>query len=164
MKYVKIKKLVAFIITVLMFSILPTLVNGQKQCTNGNCPKGRTCINGYCVKITGCNCSVRPIPFECGAVCGFLANQAVAAKTTLATIYYSDSQSATISFSLDKPGKISAKIFDMTGQLVERLADKIFEGGDHELKWDATGANAGIYMVQFNAGAYSEMKKISVLK
>lgn len=50
------------------------------------------------------------------------------------------------------------------GSFIKTVTDAIFEQGEHELQWDATGVIAGIYMVQFNAGSYSEMKKISVLK
>lgn len=158
------KRLFAFNITVMMFSVMPALVNAQKKCPDGNCPKGQICVNGTCVKSGGgnggggtlCNCFVRPIPFECGQICGW--------RTTLTTIYYSGSQPATVSFSLDKPEKISAKIFDMTGQLVKTLADKIFEKGEHKLQWDPAGVNAGIYIVQFNTSSYSETKKISVIK
>ena len=69
----------------------------------------------------------------------------------------------TLSFSLGQSEKISTKIYDLTGRLVQTLTDKIFEQGDHELQWDAAGVNAGIYMVRFNAGPYSEMKKIAVI-
>ncbi len=159
MKIQTTKKFFAFIITILIFSVMPTLVNAQKKCPDGNCPKGQVCVNGVCTKSGGgtiCNCFIRPIPFECGQICGW--------KTTLTNIYYSGSQSTTISFSLEQAEKLSVKIFDMTGRLVTTLADKMFEQGEHKLQWDAAGVIAGIYIVQFNTSAYSETKKISVIK
>ena len=146
MKALLTKKLFASIITVMMFSILPALVNAQKKCTDGKCPNGQICSNGYCVKYGGGG-------WPCFRPCGGWY-----------TIYYSGSQSATISFFLDKPEKISVKIFNMTGRLVKTLTDKILEQGEHQLQWDAAGVNAGVYIVQFNTGTYSETQKISVLK
>ena len=69
-----------------------------------------------------------------------------------------------LSFSLGQSEKISTKIYDLTGRLVQTLTDKIFEQGDHELQWDAAGVNAGIYIVQLNSRTYRETKKISVVK
>lgn len=139
------KKLFAFILSTMMFSIMPVLVNAQKNCTDGKCPKGQICYNGYCVKFGGWGgCTTR--------ACGWK------------TIYNSGSQSAVISFSLEKPEKLSVKIFDMTGRFMKTLADKVFEQGEHQLQWDAAGVNAGIYIVQLNDGTYREAKKIAVIK
>ena len=141
------KKLFAFILSTMMFFIMPVLVNAQKNCTDGNCPKGQICSNGYCIKSGGG-----------GWTCG----RGGCWKTTVTN--NPGSQPAAISFSIDKPEKISVKIFDMTGRLMKKLADKTFEQGEHKLQWDAAGVNAGIYIVQFNVGAYSESKKIAVIK
>ena len=145
MKRQSTKKYVAFIIAIMMFSIMPVLVNAQKKCPDGNCPKGQICSNGNCVKYGGWGgCTTR--------ACGWK------------TIYYAGSQSATISFYMDQAEKLSVKIFDMTGRLMKTLGDKIFEQGEHQLQWDAAGVNAGIYIVQFNNGTYRETEKISVIK
>ena len=129
------KKLFAFIITVMMFSV--SLLHAQ-------CKRNEI-FECYTSRATGeiiCHC----------------------VKAHHVKLSASGSQPGAISFSLDKPEKISAKIYDMTGRLVKTLPDEIFERGEHELQWDAAGANAGIYMVQFNAGSNSEMKKVFVIK
>ena len=166
MKHQSTKKLFAFIITVMIFSLMPASVNAQKKCTNGHCPKGYTCVDGYCVKSGGggCNCFVRPIPFECGQICGFKTNGTTINGTTFTNIYSSVPHSVTISFSNEQAEKIAVGVYDMTGRLVKTLADKMLEQGNHELLWDAAGVNAGIYLVQFNSGTYRETKKISVIK
>lgn len=80
------KSLFALTMALMLFSILPIWTDAQtalteanqikppKKCHNGNCPNGYNCVNGYCVEDIFCNCLVRPIPFECAAVCGFLTN------------------------------------------------------------------------------------------
>lgn len=136
------KKIFAFILTMMIFSIIPETTNAQKKCLDGNCPRGFYCSDGHCIKLwTGPVCPHCPWNI----------------------IYSYGSQAAAISFSLDKPEKISVKIFDMTGRLVKTLADKSFEQGVHELQWDAAGVNAGIYIVQLITGSYRETKKISVV-
>ena len=149
------KKLLVFIIAIMMFSAMPALVNAQKKCINGNCGKGWICVNGYCVKSGGgfCNCLVRPIPAQCAPACGF--------KIPLPTIYHSSSQLAAISFCLHQPEKISVRVFYINGRLVKTLTDKLFNQGEHKLQWDAAGVNAGVYIVQFTNGRYSETKKIA---
>lgn len=123
---------------------MPALVNAQKKCPDErSCPKGFYCSDGDCIK------------FWTGPVCP---------KCPWQIIYNYGSQSASISFSLDKTEKILVKIFDLTGRLMKTLTDKNFEQGVHELRWDAAGVTAGIYIVQLNTGNYRETKKISVIK
>ncbi len=92
----------------------------------------------------------------CGCVKNGHGNNFVAVATS--------QQSIAASFQIEHPTIISIKIYDATGRLVKTLADKVFEQGEHQLQLDAAGVNAGIYMVRFNAGDYSEAKKISVIK
>ena len=86
-------------------------------------------------------------------------------ETSLTDIYPNPaSGSATVSFSLSQTQKVSFKLFDMTGRLVSTLEDEIFEEGENEFLWNASGVNAGIYFLKMNAGSDSETKKISVIK
>ena len=138
-----VKKHVAYIIVLMMFSVMPALVNAQKKCPDGNCPKGYYCSDGHCIKSWT------------GPVCP---------RCPWNAIYSYGSRSASVSFSLDKPEKISVKIFDLTGRLIKTLADKIFEQGLHELQWDAAGVETGIYIIQRYTGTSIQTRKISVVK
>jgi len=134
------KKFFAFIIMMMMFSALPQLASAQK---NKPCPPG--------------------YKFECGGrppYCGCVKNGNGKNFVAFAT----SQQSIAASFQIEHPTIISIKIYDTTGRLVKTLADKVFEQGEHQLQLDAAGVNAGIYMIRFNAGDYSETKKISVIK
>jgi hypothetical protein len=136
----------AFIIATLMFSVMTVTADAQNKPNN---------IADSRIKGGSCNCNKRPISFSCGQICGW--------RTTTVT-NTPGSQSVTISLFLQQAEKLSVKIFDMTGLLVKTLADKIFDQGEHQLQWDADGINAGIYIVQFSTGTYSETKKIVVVK
>lgn len=148
MKHQTTKKLFAFITAIMMFSIMPVIANAQNKLNDKSSGNSR-------IKGGWCNCNKRPIPFSCGQLCGW--------RTTTVT-NNPGSQSYAVSFYVDMPENIAVKIFDMTGRLVKALADKTFEQGEHKLQWDAAGINDGIYIVQLNAGAYSETKKIAVIK
>lgn len=74
------------------------------------------------------------------------------------------SNSTSISFSISNSEKVYIKIFDEAGRLVKILADSKFEKGKYELKWNTTGIGSGIYFLQFDAGIYSDTKKILVAK
>ena len=181
MKQQTTKKLFAFIITAMMFSVMPVLVKAQKKCPDGNCPTGQVCFGGYCVKSGGCPGNQVPVLYSCGTrsaprLCvkceppGHVAKHQAegwktpASETTLTNIYYFGSQPAAISFSLDKPEKISAKIFDMTGQLVKTFADQFFEEGEHSIEWNTTGVNEGVYTLQLQSAPFSHMEKLVVMK
>lgn len=74
------------------------------------------------------------------------------------------SSSTTISFSLSQSQKISLKIFDMNGKLVKAIADKMFESGDQQIKWNTLDVKAGIYLLRMEGTNYSETKKLVVIK
>jgi len=74
------------------------------------------------------------------------------------------SSSAIFSFSLPAAGKVSLKIFDMNGRLINAVAEKVFAAGEHQLKWDATNVRAGIYILKMQAGNYAETKKVIVVR
>ena len=74
------------------------------------------------------------------------------------------SKSGTISFSLRKSEKVSIKIFDSSGRLVSTPANKVFEPGESQLKWNASGLNAGIYYLQFQSEEEVVLEKLILAK
>ncbi len=71
---------------------------------------------------------------------------------------------ANISFFLDRPEKVSVKIFDITGRQVKGLVEKIFPQGENQVQWNTSGIQAGMYFLKIDAGVYSNTKKIWVIK
>jgi hypothetical protein len=74
------------------------------------------------------------------------------------------SNSTTISFSLTQALNISLRIYDLNGRLVETLADKIFNAGENEIRWDAEEMEDGIYFLQFLSAENLQVKKLIVAK
>ena len=144
------KKLFAFIIILTILSALPELVIAQtlKKCNpRGQCPNGYICYFGYCIR-------------ECTR-CPYLLTDG---SPAIEAVSISSANSNEISFLLTQVQNVSAKIYDATGRLVKTLADKVFEQGKHTLRLGTAEINPGIFIVRFNTGTYSEMKKIFVIK
>ncbi len=81
----------------------------------------------------------------------------------------------TIRFALPEAGKVTLRIYALTGQLVRELIQASYSSGRHQLVWDAqdekgTRVASGIYFYRLavqpeNGGApFVQTKKMTVLK
>jgi hypothetical protein len=74
-----------------------------------------------------------------------------------------------IKYSIPQNGRVTVKIFNVTGNEIMTLVDKEMLAGSHEVKWngkDNTGATvtSGVYFVKLSSGTYVETKKMMFLK
>ena len=72
--------------------------------------------------------------------------------------------SSTISFYVAKDENVLIKVFDINGRLVASIGEGFYKEGDHDVFWDASGINSGIYFLRMEAGDYVQTEKISVIK
>jgi hypothetical protein len=72
--------------------------------------------------------------------------------------------STTIKFSIPQSSDVTLKIFNTLGQEVSTLLDQNMEAGSHTINFDASELNSGIYFYKLDAGSYSEVKKMTLLK
>jgi len=70
----------------------------------------------------------------------------------------------TIKFSLDRPAKVSLKIYNIAGQLVKTLFSKQLGRGSHLYNWNAKELASGLYFYQLKAGSHSFTKKAILIK
>jgi M6 family metalloprotease-like protein len=75
----------------------------------------------------------------------------------------------TIAFYL--PGRLPVRleVFDVTGRLVTRLGEGIYDAGPHRVEWNGTDANgtrvsSGMYVYRLTAGSRTISKKMILLK
>ncbi len=66
----------------------------------------------------------------------------------------------TIKYYLDKPTRVSLKIFNATGQEMVTLADGYQAAGEHHVKWTPEGLAGGIYLCKLKTDNHSETKKL----
>ena len=70
----------------------------------------------------------------------------------------------TIPFNLAKNGHVSVEIYDMTGRCVSTVVNEPMAAGYHEVKFNAQHLSSGLYLYRLQAGNYTQVKKMVVLK
>jgi hypothetical protein len=72
--------------------------------------------------------------------------------------------STKIRFTLQQESDVKIKVFDQLGQEVTRLLDTQMESGYHEVEFNAAGYASGLYFYSIEAGSFTEVKKMMLLK
>ena len=70
----------------------------------------------------------------------------------------------TIKYNLPNSADIIIEIYDILGRSIETLVNGQQQAGYHQGVWDAKDASSGMYFYRIQAGDYSEIKKMLVLK
>jgi predicted outer membrane repeat protein len=69
-----------------------------------------------------------------------------------------------ISYQLSANGHVSLRIYDTAGRLVTTLVSGWREAGSHQVTWDASGLPSGLYFCRVQAGDFSAVQKLILLK
>jgi plastocyanin len=69
-----------------------------------------------------------------------------------------------ISFDIPFQTTVSLKIYNLIGQEVATIANENMPAGSYSKMWNAISMSSGIYYYRLQAGAYSETKKLVLLK
>jgi uncharacterized protein (TIGR02145 family) len=69
-----------------------------------------------------------------------------------------------IGYQLPVNSAISINIYNVHGQLVEKLVDEQIDTGHHEVVWNVKNNPNGLYIVKMSAGNYISTQKIMLLK
>jgi flagellar hook assembly protein FlgD len=77
--------------------------------------------------------------------------------------------SATVAFTLVKPGRSDVRVYDLRGRLIRVLAEGHFDVGRHEVTWhgkDNAGRRvaSGVYFVRMQAGGVDQIKRMVLVK
>jgi photosystem II stability/assembly factor-like uncharacterized protein len=70
----------------------------------------------------------------------------------------------TIEFSLPHSAFVTLSIFNILGGEVAALCSENVQSGTHQIKWDAQGFPSGIYFYRLQVGAFTETKKLLLLR
>jgi peroxiredoxin len=68
----------------------------------------------------------------------------------------------TISFNLKEKSYVDLIIYDITGKIVSTLVSEERALGNHEITFNASTLNSGIYYYQLNAGDYTQTRRMMV--
>ncbi|HTR80270.1 MAG TPA: T9SS type A sorting domain-containing protein, partial [Bacteroidota bacterium] len=72
--------------------------------------------------------------------------------------------STTISFSIAKASNVKLTVYNLLGQKVATLVDRFMNPGDQSVVFDASKLSSGMYIYRLDAGAFSSVKKMMLLK
>ncbi|MDO9548451.1 MAG: T9SS type A sorting domain-containing protein [Candidatus Marinimicrobia bacterium] len=65
----------------------------------------------------------------------------------------------TIKYDIPKTSQVTLTIYDMNGQVVERLVIQTQEPGFYSVNWDARNVSTGMYFYRVQADGFSAVKK-----
>ena len=72
--------------------------------------------------------------------------------------------STTIEYSLPKSAMTTLQVYAITGELVSTLVSDVQQAGKHSIQFNASGLTSGMYIYKLASGAYTQCKKMIVLK
>jgi len=72
--------------------------------------------------------------------------------------------STTISYSLPEAAHVKLTVYDVLGSMVTTLVDEYQTSDNHSIVFDANGLSSGIYYYRIEAGKYSSVRKLILMK
>jgi len=72
--------------------------------------------------------------------------------------------STSISYTLNEASLVKLEVFNMIGQKVATLVDSRQSAGEHTISFNALGLSSGIYLYRMEAGSFSEVKRMTLIK
>ncbi|MBT4370323.1 MAG: T9SS type A sorting domain-containing protein [Candidatus Marinimicrobia bacterium] len=59
---------------------------------------------------------------------------------------------------------VSLQVYDISGRMVETLVNKKLEPGQYDIQWNASQHSSGVYLLRMNAGTFTQIQKLMLLK
>jgi len=72
--------------------------------------------------------------------------------------------STSIPFDVPRAGDVTIRVFDAMGRVVKTLVEGAYEPGSYAVQFDASEFGSGFYFYHMQAGSYSEVKKMVLMK
>ena len=70
----------------------------------------------------------------------------------------------TIRFEIPKASHVTLTIHNLLGQEIETLVDDKFQAGTNQVTWNANGLPSGVYFCRIRSDAFSQTRKVVLLK
>ena len=69
-----------------------------------------------------------------------------------------------LTYGMTEDGRISVRIFDLSGGLVSTLVDGTVSAGHHTVTWGADGMASGVYMVRMETAGFKSVRKVVLMR
>jgi hypothetical protein len=73
-------------------------------------------------------------------------------------------QATVIDFNIAKNDTVTLKIYNVVGKEVANLVNDVMSPGRYSIPWKAEGMASGIYFYSLNSGAFSQTRKMTLMK
>ncbi|MEJ2636576.1 MAG: T9SS type A sorting domain-containing protein [Calditrichia bacterium] len=70
----------------------------------------------------------------------------------------------TISYSIAKSGKVRIDIYNLLGEKVAELVNKVQQPGDYQIKFDGSNLASGMYFYRISSQNFTQIKKMILFK
>jgi hypothetical protein len=70
----------------------------------------------------------------------------------------------TFHFATVAPGRVALRLYDLAGRQVRVLVDDDLPAGIHQAALDGTGLASGVYVCRLTAGAFTQTRKLMLVK
>ena len=70
----------------------------------------------------------------------------------------------TLPFALPESSEVTIAVYDVTGRRVALLVSGLMAAGHHEVQWRADNLPSGMYLVRMQAGSFSEVRRMTLIK
>ncbi|MCF7911864.1 MAG: T9SS type A sorting domain-containing protein [Candidatus Cloacimonetes bacterium] len=72
--------------------------------------------------------------------------------------------STNLSFNLSEAANVSLEVYNIKGQMIETLADRHFDAGNHQITWNADNFASGVYFLKLSSGSENRFQKLILMK
>jgi hypothetical protein len=170
---ISIMKTIKTLLVLFSFCLLCMVSNAQGNCQGNNIKvfKGATGCGCKCMKECVTPAELPTYLADgwntegCWQCCKFYHGGWVDAssKTTIDQIVRNpETNTVTITYTLESQGDVKIKVLDMTGRIVATIKDEHREDLENELIWDESKLEPGVYVLTLEADGITDSKKISV--
>lgn len=70
----------------------------------------------------------------------------------------------TISFDIPKSEFVNLSVYDLSGKKVDELVNSNLQAGKYSTLWNASKLSSGVYFYKIQAGEFTEVKKLTMIK
>jgi hypothetical protein len=70
----------------------------------------------------------------------------------------------TLRYQLPQETRVTLKVYDLLGREVAVLVDEVQKPGYRSAEWNAGGVASGVYFYRLDAGSFSQVRRMMVLK
>ena len=72
--------------------------------------------------------------------------------------------STTVELSVPEGGHVSVMVYNITGQLIAKLADSYMDANQYQFTWSADNAPSGMYLIRAEYAGQVSTQKLMLLK